>query len=56
MRLGYGIASEEIIGRLAWLAGINPSGESRTPESLTADFSWDKVPRTDIRLPKGIFS
>ncbi len=45
----------EIIGKLAYLYGLNPTGEPRTPESLIADFSWDKVPREDIRLPEGLF-
>ena len=35
--------------------GLNPTGEPRTPESLLADFSWDKVPKGDICLPEGLF-
>ena len=47
---------EEIIGRLAWLAGINPSGAPRTPESLVQDFSWDKIPHQDLILPEDLFT
>jgi Glutamyl- and glutaminyl-tRNA synthetases len=47
---------EEIVGRLAFLAGLNPSAAPRTPQSLAAEFSWEKVPREDIRLPEGLFS
>jgi len=47
--------AEEIIGRLAYLAGCNPSAEPKTAEELIADFDWDKVPREDIRIPEGLF-
>ena len=46
---------EEIIGKLADLAGQNPGGRPRTPEALAEDFDWDAVPRQDIRLPEGLF-
>ena len=42
-------------GKLAHAYGLNPTGEPRTPESLLADFSWDKVPKGDICLPEGLF-
>lgn len=45
----------EVLGKLAYLAGFNPSAEPRTAESLLADFSWDRVPREDIRIPEGLF-
>lgn len=45
----------EVLGKLAYLAGFNPSAEPRTAEALLADFSWDKVPREDIRIPTGLF-
>lgn len=45
----------EILGRLAFLAGFNPSGEPKTAEQLLADFRWDKVPKEDIRIPEGFF-
>jgi glutamyl-tRNA synthetase len=47
--------AEEIIGKLAYLAGCNPSAQPRTPESLLADFAWEKVPKEDICIPEGLF-
>ena len=46
---------EEIVGKLAYLAGQNPGGGPRTPEALARGFHWDAVPRQDIRLPEGLF-
>ena len=46
---------EEIVGKLAYLAGLNPGGGSRTPEELAQGFDWDAVPRRDIRLPERLF-
>ena len=46
---------EEIIGKLAYLAGQNPGGGPRTPEALAEEFHWDAVPRRDIPLPEGLF-
>lgn len=45
----------EILGKLAYLAGFNPSGAPRTAEELLADFAWDRVPQADIRIPEGLF-
>ncbi len=45
----------EIIGRLAFVYGLNPEGGPRTPASLLPDFSWEKVPKRDICLPEGLF-
>lgn len=45
-----------IIGRLAYLAGLNPAVEPRTPESLLPDFKWEKVPKSDIFVPEELFS
>ena len=47
--------AEEIVGRLAFAYGLQPEPAPRTPESLIADFSWDKVPKQDICLPEGLF-
>jgi len=47
--------AEEIIGKLAWLAGCNPSAEPRTPQSLLKDFAWKCVPKEDISIPEGLF-
>jgi glutamyl-tRNA synthetase len=49
------VSPEEVLGRLAYLAGFNPSAEPRSARSLLKDFSWEKVPRADIRLPEGLF-
>ena len=46
---------EEILGRLAFLAGFNPAAEPKTAAALLPDFDWDKVPREDIRIPEGLF-
>ena len=48
-------SAAEVLGKLAYLAGFNPSAEPRTAEALLADFSWDKVPREDVRIPLGLF-
>ena len=48
-------SAAEILGKLAFLAGFNPSGEPKTAEALLADFDWEKVPREDIRIPEGLF-
>ena len=46
---------EEVIGALAYLAGLNPSRQPCTPESLIDTFSWDRIPKEDIRLPQDLF-
>ena len=48
-------SAPEILGKLAYLAGFNPSAEPRSAEALLEEFSWDKVPREDIRIPEGLF-
>ena len=47
--------SPEIVGRLAFLAGQQPTPQPRTAQSLIPDFCWDKVPKADILLPAGLF-
>ena len=49
------VTAAEVLGKLALLAGFNPSAEPKTAEQLLADFDWAKVPREDIRLPEGLF-
>ncbi len=49
------MTAAEILGKLAYAAGFNPSAEPKTAEALLADFDWAKVPREDIRLPEGLF-
>ena len=46
---------EEVIGKLAYLAGQNPTAAPRTPGELIEHFRWDTVPRQDIPLPPGLF-
>lgn len=45
----------EIMGRLAYVYGLQPEPAPRTPESLLADFAWEKVPKADVCLPEGMF-
>jgi glutamyl-tRNA synthetase len=45
----------EVLGKLAYLAGFNPSAEPKTAEELLTDFSWEKVPQADIRIPEHLF-
>lgn len=47
--------AEEIVGRLAWLAGQLDRPEPISPEELAGIFRWEKVPREDIFLPEGLF-
>jgi glutamyl-tRNA synthetase len=44
--------AKEIIGKLAFLAGISPHSTPVTAKELIPLFSWDKVPREDICLSK----
>ena len=46
---------EEVVGALAYLAGLNPSRRPCAPTSLVDTFSWDLVPKEDIRLPADLF-
>ena len=41
----------EIIGRLAYMAGVQSEPASATPTDLVASFAWEKVPRQDIVIP-----
>ncbi|MBM6915229.1 tRNA glutamyl-Q(34) synthetase GluQRS [Gemmiger formicilis] len=46
---------EQIIGKLAYAAGLRSTPDPVRAADLVADFSWDKVPRQDICLPDGLF-
>ena len=54
MDLGYlrgtGITPQEIIGKLAYLAGLTDTTTPITPSELLPLFSWDKVPTENIIL------
>lgn len=52
-RRGY--AAPEIIGRLAFLAGLLDRPEPAFPQDLIPFFSWEKVPKEDVRLPETLF-
>ena len=45
----------EIIGRLAFACGLQPTPAPAVPAALLPDFCWEKVPKTDIFLPSGLF-
>lgn len=47
--------AEKLLGRLAQLAGFHPSGAPSSAEGLLEEFSWETVPREDIRLPERLF-
>ncbi len=47
--------AEEIIGKLAFVYGLQSDDTPRTAKSLITDFSWDKIPVNDIKLPKNLF-
>lgn len=47
--------AEELLGKLAWLAGFHPSGEPCSATDLLEEFSWEKVPRKNLRLPERLF-
>lgn len=45
---------EQLLGRLAKLAGLRATAEPVTAQELIADFSWDKVPHENIIIPSDI--
>lgn len=50
-----GLTGPEIVGRLAFLAGLLDRPEAAQPQDLLPVFAWDKVPREDVCLPQGLF-
>ena len=50
------LTAEEILGRLAYLGGFNPSAQAKSARELLADFDWKKVPTEDICIPEGLFA
>ncbi len=46
---------QQVLGKLAFLAGQQPTPAPRTLASLTEHFSWENVPRQDICVPDGLF-
>lgn len=50
-----GLSAEDVIGRLAFLAGLIDRPERASAGELVPIFSWEKIPKEDICLPKGLF-
>lgn len=46
---------EQLVGKLAFLAGLSPTGEPVRPAELAADFSWSKVPERDVIVQTSMF-
>lgn len=46
------MSAQMILGKLAYLAGFHPSAEPASARELLAEFDWNQVPRSDIRLPE----
>ena len=46
---------QEIIGKLAYVCGLQDTPAPASPQELVPGFSWDKVPKQDILLPEGMF-
>ena len=46
---------QEIIGKLAYVCGLQDTPAPAAPQELVPGFSWDKVPQQDILLPEGLF-
>ena len=45
---------EQLLGRLAKLAGLRETDAPVSAIELAADFSWDKVPRENLIIPNDI--
>lgn len=48
-------SQEEILGRLAFLAGLQNAISPQTLDNLLDMFTWDKIYPKDICLPEGLF-
>ena len=48
-------APQEIIGKLAYVCGLQDTPAPAAPQELVPGFSWDKVPKRDILLPEKLF-
>lgn len=48
--------AEEIVGRLAWLAGLRSAPVPGPAAALIPAFSWDGVPNEDIYVPAGLWA
>ena len=50
------LTAEELLGKLAFLAGFHPSAAPCTAEDLLQEFAWERVTRTELRIPKNFFN
>ena len=50
-----GLSAAAITGALGYAAGLLDRPEPATPDELVPLFSWDKLPREDVRLPAALF-
>ncbi|NCE64840.1 tRNA glutamyl-Q(34) synthetase GluQRS [Pseudoflavonifractor sp. 524-17] len=53
--LGRRFSAPEIVGRLAFLAGLQPAPRPCVPQMLIPAFSWGKITKNDIILKTGLF-
>lgn len=53
--LARGLSPAAITGALGFAAGLLERPEPATPDQLIPLFSWDKLPREDVRLPSSLF-
>ena len=54
-RIKERFSPEEVVGRLAFAAGLLERPEPVAAAALVKSFSWEKVPKEDILLPRGLF-
>lgn len=54
-RLRIQCTPEQIIGALAFSAGLTESAAPVAARELVAEFSWDKLSKQDLHLPENIF-
>jgi glutamyl-tRNA synthetase len=48
-------SAAEIIGRLAYVYGLQPEPAPALPERLISGFRWGNIPYRDVELPEGLF-
>lgn len=53
--LGERFTAEEIIGRLAFLAGLQSTPQPSSAAALIPAFAWEKVPKEDIYVPTALW-
>ena len=49
------VKAEQLIGQLAFAAGLTPTGEPISAEELAAEFSWSKINTREIYLNSSLF-